>query len=269
MNLDPVKGFVVSVTGAIGAIMSGISGLSPQGALAPSLTWLVGSSREKARGTALFAAAVGAPVSAAVIMARTGASATYLYLALVSFLGATIGALVGVRTGPPRATRVPERVGALAGMAVTVYLMVQAAHLSKFNTDFHLYRSTSASVVFLLAIAGGALTQVLGLTGGLAYLSIEYLFTGLTFHRVVLLSLLVIAIASALTVPASVRRGAVDQRYRGAVAAGCAVGGMIGGIVFALPAFTERAAIACSAVMGMFLCARELATARTDVPDTQ
>ena len=102
----------------------------------------------------------------------------------------------------------------------------------------------------------------MGLTSGTLLVPALYFLSGIRAAHgnyaapAVALSVLVIALASALPAAAYSKRGLVDTIYRTPVVFAAIAGGFCGGLL--LTHVMERVVIVFSAVVAMFLCAREL-----------
>ncbi len=263
LNVSAIKSVIVFGVGAITALIGGVTGLGAQVAFAPMLTWMLGFGPEKAQGTAMnfgmwaaLAASAGAYVSGAT-------PPGYLLSAVTLVIGAIGGAILmaGVSKKVQGAgwRRTSQGVGIALGMAV----VVQVAHTSGlFAARPNLVEWHSPVFLLLMGLGTGAITQILGLTSGALLVPVLYFGTGLRTvdgsyaAPAVSLSVLVIALASALPALAYGRRGLVDTLYRTPAVVAGLIGGFCGGILLAH--LQGRLVILFSAAVAMFLCAREL-----------
>lgn len=265
LNQTRIKANIVFVAAVVTSLVAGVTGLGPQLAFAPMLIWMLGFGAEKAQGTALrFAviASVAAVVGGRIAPVPPSAAAARLPLTLFLangfclFVGATIGALILAALIPKPADTSRRRLGALLGIALMLFVVVQTAHQSGW-TNPHLAAWKTLPLLFGLALVCGALTQALALPGGMLIVAALYYFGGLAPGECVTLSLFVVALAALLPASGYAKRGLVDDTYGWPAALGGLLGGAVGGLVRVHVA--DPVILLAYAVVAMFLLARELA----------
>ncbi len=263
LNVSAIKSVVVFAVGAITALIGGLTGLGAQSAFAPMLTWMLGFGPEKAQGTAMnfgmwaaLAASAGAYVSGAT-------PPGYVLSAVMLVAGAIVGAILMAGVSKKVQGQVWRRTSQGIGIALGMVVVVQVAHTSGlFAAQPNLANWSSPVFLLLMGVGTGAVTQLLGLTSGALLVPVLYFGTGLRTldgsyaAPAVSLSVLVIALASALPAFAYGRRGLVDTLYRTPAVVAGLVGGFCGGVLLAH--LQGRLVILFSAAVAMFLCAREL-----------
>lgn len=245
------------------AMIGGLTGLGAQVMFAPMLIWMLGYADDKAQGTAMcFAAwtAFAAIAGAYIVGAMPPAFILYgLLLATGAIIGAILTAGLAAKLKGTNSRRTSQSIGIMLTLAV----IVQVAHSSTmFAGRPNLTEWNSPLAILMIGTVVGACTQLLGLTSGALLVPALYFFSGLKNadgnHAVpaVILSIMVIAIASLLPALAYARRGLVDGVYRTPIITAGLIGGFGGGLLSGR--LTEHAVIIASAVIAMFLCAREL-----------
>ena len=263
LDVDAIKSFIIFVTGACTALIGGLTGLGAQLMFAPMLTWMLGYAEDKAQGTAMsFAAWTALAATAGVYMAGALPVQFLLYGLLLTF-GAVVGATLTAGVAKKMQSAHWRRTSQGIGMMLTLAVIVQAAHSSgMFVSKPNIMEWHSPLSLFMISVVVGACTQILGLTSGTLLVPALYFFTGLKTHDgnhatpAVALSIMVIALASVLPAVAYTRRGLVDTVHRFPILAAGSVGGFCAGMLAGR--LMERAVIISSAVIAMFLCAREL-----------
>ncbi len=263
LNVTAIKTSIVFFVGMATALGSALTGLAPQMALAPSLTWMLGFSPEKAQGTALrfvcfvlLAALVGVGIG-------HGVNGMLLAYGLAAFVGAMVGALIVVPLAARTALSGSRRLFLTAGMGVTLWVISDSARLS-------LYHVHAVAPVGLLAVAGiglavGALTQAGALPVGLLMVAGLYFLGHFSAVQAIGTSLMVILLSALLPAWGYGQSGLVDADYSGAVITGGILGGIGGGIVLAHA--DPKAVMLAFGVIAMFFCARELYRLTMLTPD--
>ena len=142
-------------------------------------------------------------------------------------------------------------------------VVVQVSHSSGlFMGRPNLQEWHSPLWMLLIGLVVGAATTVMGLTSGTLLVPALYFLSGMRGGHgnyaapAVALSVLVVALTSTLPAAAYGKRGLVDVMYRTPVVLAAIAGGFCGGLL--LTHVMERVVIVFSAVVAMFLCAREL-----------
>lgn len=256
LNIEGIKRWIVLFVGALTALGSAVTGIGAQVAFAPMLTWMLGFNADKAQGTALrYATSVTFAVVVGLIVGHH-ATVGYFGRGFLLFLGATIGAVLAASFTKNGKLTTLHRIFQTVGIGVTLFTLLQAVRLSPLiNPHFASWGGYGA--VTLLGLGVGALTQIFGLPGGLLMVPTLFFLGGFTGWEAIALSLLVIALASILPSWSYARRGLVDTVFGSSAVLGGLIGGFAGGLL--LPSLTDGVALALFAVVGMFLCARELA----------
>lgn len=256
LNLPLIKSWIVFGVGLITAVGSALTGLGAQVAFAPMLTWMLGFAADKALATALrygmataFAAVIGA------FVAHVAPSA-FLGRGLLLAVSATIGAYFITPLAMKPGVRAQYRLFQSIGVAITLFTIVQTSHLSAWDVP-HFAAWQSFGPLAVLGLAVGALTQVLGLASGTLLVPTLYFLAGFSAKGAVALSLLVVALASALPAWSYTKRGLADLTYGNWAVLGGLVGGFGGGLL--LSVVPERVVLYLFAVVAMLLCGRELA----------
>ncbi len=280
LNQGGIKHAVVLTLGALTAMVSALTGLGAQAAFAPMLTWMFGYAADKAQATAMqfgWAAAVAA-VAMLAFRSHAQLSSTanwlkilpdgYVWKGVILFLGATVGAALAARlaSGPPPARRLQWSHTLTIGLMLAV--LAQATRFSWLDAP-HAVLSRSPLDLLLIAVSMGALTQAMGLAGGVLAVPALYYIGGFAAQQAIALSLLVIALASLLPVLGYARRGLVDPVYGRIATVGGLAGGALGGFLltyFARTPGTQSVLICLFAAVAMFLSARELARAAGSKP---
>ncbi len=273
LNIGKLKATIVFVIGWITALVSGITGLGAQAAYAPMLTWMLGYAPDKAQGTALNFAAWTAVAGVLAAYAAGAMPTGFILSGVMLLIGAVIGAIVAAPVARKLQGQGWRRMSASIGIALMLAVIVQASHSGGLFTGRpNIAEWHTPGLLLLLGLASGVATQVLGLGGGTLLVPALYFFSGIRVVTIngainqaapaVGLSLFVIALASALPAMAYNRKGLVDTALRTEIIAAGLIGGFCGG--WLLVSVTARVVIMVSAVIAMFLCARELARMSTD-----
>jgi uncharacterized membrane protein YfcA len=250
------KSLIVGIVAFFTAIGSALSGLGAQVAFTPMLTWMLGFATDKALATALrfgmvtaFAAVIGGFVAHVTPHA-------FVLRGVVLALSATVGAYLAAPIAGKLRSVSQRRLFQSIGVIITLFTTVQTAHLSAWDVP-HYASWQGAFPLALLGFVIGALTLVLGLPSGTLLIPTLYFLAGLKAKEVVMLSLLVVALASALPVWSYARRGLSDTLYGNWAVLGGLLGGFAGGMLLA--SVPEKAVLYLFSVVAMFLCGRELA----------
>ena len=263
LNVSGIKSVIVFVVGLLTALVGGLTGLGAQAAFAPMLMWMLGFAPEKAQGTAMSFGAWAAFAGALGAYAGGAAPANYLLRGAFLVVGAIAGALLTGGVARKMLNSTWRRASQGIGVALGMIVVVQVAHTSGlFAARPNLAEWQSLPALLLLGLGAGAVTQFLGLTSGALLVPVLYFGTGLHASNgsyaapAVSLSLLAIALASALPAFAYSKRGLVDTVYQTPMVAAGVLGGFSGGLL--LSHVQGRVVIMLSAIVAMFLCAREI-----------
>lgn len=254
LNVSAIKLSIVFFVGMAVAIGSALTGLAPQTALAPSLTWMFGFAPKKALGSSLrfavyavFAAVVG-------FLIGHGSGDGVALRSLAAFLGATLGAMII----HPLAFRFDSRGVKVffltVGIVLTLWVVMDAARLNLYHT--HMVLPASAAICLLIGLGVGALTRLSGLPGGVLMVAALYYLGRFSALEAAAASLMVIVLAAILPAWGYAKSGLVDQDYIGAAITGGILGGFGGGLVLANS--NPKAVMLIFGISAMFLCAREL-----------
>jgi uncharacterized membrane protein YfcA len=263
LNVTAIKTTIVFFVGMATALGSALTGLAPQTALVPSLTWMLGFAPEKAQGTALRFVCFVVLATLAGLGIGHGVNGILLGYGVAAFVGAMLGALIVVPLAARTALSGSRRLFLTAGMGVMLWVISDSARLS-------LYHVHAVAPVGLLAVAGiglavGALTQAGALPGGLLMVAGLYFFGHFSAVQAIGTSLMVILLAALLPAWGYGQSGLVDTDYSGAVITGGILGGIGGGIVLAHA--DPKAVMLAFGAIAMFFCARELYRLTMLTPD--
>jgi uncharacterized membrane protein YfcA len=263
LNVTGIKSFIVFFVGAITALIGGLTGMSAQVIFAPMLTWMLGFAPEKAQGTAMSYAAWAASAAVAGAYVAGGTPAGYVLAGVSLALGAVLGAILTAPIAKKLQGNVWRRTFQTLGIAITMAVVVQVSHSSGlFMGRPNLQEWHSPPWMLLIGLVVGTATTIMGLTSGTLLVPALYFLSGLRAAHsnyaapAVALSVLVVALTSALPAATYGKRGLVDIMYRTPVVLAAIAGGFCGGLL--LTHVMERVVIVFSAVVAMFLCAREL-----------
>lgn len=263
LNVSAIKSAIVLASGGGVATLSGVTGIGATPIYAPILTWMLGFNTDKSQGTALtFAAWMSC---AAVVGAAVGAGTPsgILWQGALLAIGGIIGAALLLKVSKQLQGVAQRRMTAGLGILLTLAVIVQASHVGgTFMVRPNLFAWNSPWQLLLLGIGVGGLTQLMGWASGTAMVPALFFCTGIAgvngnrASAAVTLSLLVVAIASILPVLAYRAKGLVDNAYHNPMVIGGVLGGFAGG--WLVGHLDERPVILVSAVVAMFLCARDL-----------
>jgi uncharacterized membrane protein YfcA len=259
LNIEGIKGAVVTAISGLLGTLSALTGIAPQTAFSPAITWMLGFGPEKAMGTATqFAVVVALAALVGAGIAHT-ITATLLWHALLLAVTATIGATIGVMASKALPGDVLRRLGPLVGTVLTLWVILQAAHIGQWNASAHLAHWNGPGGLALIGLVAGLVGQLLLLPAGLVMVPALYFLAGDSARMSILTSLAVICLASVVPARLYAARGLVDERYRLSWLGGGALGGIIGSVLLSKPFMDGKPALMLFAVCGMFLCARETA----------
>ncbi len=254
LNVSAIKLTIVFFAGMAIAVGSALTGLAPQTALAPSLTWMLGFTPEKALGSAMrYATYVLLAVIVGVFVGH-GIAAVAIGKGVVAFIGATLGALLALPLAPQAANRRLKQLFLTVGIGLTLFVVQDAARISLYHV--HLSEPVSLLACLGIGLAVGALTQFTSLPGGLLMVIALYYVGRFGAVQAISTSLIVIMLAAVLPALGYAKRGQVDQEYNGAAITGGILGGFGGGLVMAHA--DQKVLMLTFGVMAMYLCAREL-----------
>jgi hypothetical protein len=282
LDVVRIKVIIVSLGAGLSAIISSLSGITPQASFTPMLRWMLGFSAAKSQATAMrvvagsaIACVVGALWRSsimAVIAPGTDprlkqinmAHAVPVEFALTVaslFIGSTVGAILTAKVAPKPDMVSLRRSFLFAGVCIGLYVSVDATHLSALTTTITpLVKSTGAFL--LLGLISGALTQILGLASGVILVPSLYYFAGLSIQQSILVSLTVIGLAALLPAWSYSRRGLGDMKYGAAGMVGGIGFGFLGGVV--LIGAPAKLLLMLFGLMAMFFSAREISIVAMD-----
>lgn len=256
LNIPAIKSVIVFCVALVTAVGSALSGLGAQVAFAPMLTWMLGFAADKALATALryamftaFAAVVGAFV---VKVTPPAFVQRGLLLVIAATVGAILAAPLSVKPGMVGQRRLFQSVGVL----ITLFTIVHTTRLTAWDVP-HFAVWNSGLALVGLGFVIGALTQVMGLASGTLLIPALTFLAAFKAKEAVALSLLVVALASALPAWSYARRGLADSTFGNWAVLGGIVGGFAGGLLLAQ--VSDNFVLIFFAVVAMFLCGRELA----------
>ncbi len=274
LNISGIKTVIVALAATATAIGSALTGVGAQVAFSPMLTWMLGLPADTAQATAmrygLFTSGA-AVISAFLYENRDGhahtsdSSVRFLLIAgMVLFIAATLGATLAAtiamklkRNGVTvLASQSIRRFFHTAAIGVGFFVLIQARQITSFNTG-HMAHWQTLSGLVAMGIIVGALTQLLGLVSGALMVPSLYFCCGFGAHSAVILSLLVILLASVLPAWSYARKGLIVPRYGNAAVIGGIIGGCLGGMI--LVHAEDRVLMFLFAGVTMFFPARELA----------
>ena len=260
LNIGAIKATIVFVVGLITAIVGGLTGLGTQVAFAPMLSWMLGFTLEKAQATAMRFAAIAAAAAMVGALVAGATPANYLAQGVVLFIGAVIGAIIAAPISRRLQTISGRRFTQTTGIVLMMAVIIRCGRLGTFDLPY-VAQWNSLSLLGLIGIAVGAVTQTLTMPSGALLIPALYVFGAFPPGQAVSLSLLVVALASVLPAITYSSRGLADDRYLLPTTLAAALGGALGGRL--LPADTNlirhKVLIMAAAAIAMFFCARELA----------
>jgi uncharacterized membrane protein YfcA len=230
LNPDRIKGVSMFLFSLPIALLSGITGIGAQIAMAPMITYMLGFIPERTLGTSLYFTlwtAIGG-VAGAIAGGLPGNFATAL---LVAF-GGTVGVVMTVGLAQKPNLRTPRRV-AQSLLFVVLILIIQDANrlggMSPLNTPY-LHNGTGHFAIGVLAgIVSNLFQAPMGvlLIPGLIYLG------GTKPSPAILISLIVTLIACILPTLGHVQRQTVDGKIGRWLAVSGLAGGICGGLLLA------------------------------------
>ena len=255
LNISLIKSAIVLVIGFLTAVGSAVTGLGAQVAFAPMLSWMLGFTAEKALAAALRYAVItslGVVVSAFV---QHQTPSGLLLRGFMLFFGATIGAVLTAKLSPKPQETTKRSLYLSIGMFLTMLVIIQTTRQSWLDSP---HFATWNTPLALLALGGvvGMLTQAMGLASGILLFPALYYLGGFSAHYTVLLSLLVVALASLLPSWSYAQKGLVDTSFGNTALVGGLLGGLAGGWI--LTRVPEKGILYLFAVIAMFLCAKEM-----------
>jgi uncharacterized membrane protein YfcA len=270
LNVTGIKQGIVFVVGLITALGSAVTGLGAQAAYSPMLVWMFGYRADKAQAAGLTFACVAAV--GAVLGALMGHAAPSAYLArgLALFFGAFLGALLAAKFAKQHRSLAWRRGCLTLGIGISLFVLARVGRLSMFDSPEYA-RWQSPLELIGLGFGVGIATQALSLPSGLLMVPALYLFGAFTPPETMALSMLVVALASLIPAIAYAQRGLGDASYGRAGLISALIGGVVGGRL--LPPdhghglYSHRMLIGLSAVVAMFLCAREIARMAMETTD--
>lgn len=209
--------------GLVAGVMAGLFGVGGGTVLVPGMVLLLHMTQHRAHATSLAAIIVTAP-AAALGFALDGAVSWEAAGAI------TAGALVGAVAGAALMHRLSPR-GLRAAFAV---LMLVAAARLVFQVDLTPGETVpvlTAAVLgglVVLGLAGGTLSALMGVGGGVIMVPAMVLLFGFGQHVAEGTSLLVIVPTAVMGATRHARRGYTDWRLGALIGAGGILGGLVG-----------------------------------------
>lgn len=266
LNVLGIKQAIVFVVGTATAVGSGLTGLGAQAAIGPMLTWMLGFSRERARANATLFACVAAAAAVLVAYMHHATSDTLVLRGIILFVGAVAGALVCSTVSRNILSLQWMRISQTIGVGIALVIVMYTARLGRFDTA-HIVEWRLIWQLGGMAFIVGAATQILSLPSGMLMVPVLYFFGGFTPSEAVSLSLFVVACASFPPSLGYIRNGIADGGYAVPMLAAAVLGGVLGGLLLPVVRSVDpnseqiayKALVISSAVISMFLCARQLA----------
>lgn len=258
LNLTLIKSVIVMLVGGVNAIVSALSGLGANASFAPMLRWMLGFSEEKAYASAMRYALSASTATIVTAIAVGKAPPHFLLNGLALMFGATLGAVLAAKPAVVPAIAGRRVVFQTIGVAVSVFVVVQTARMNIWQDATYAHWN-AAWMLVCIGIVIGAMTQFMALASGILLVPALYYLASFSPPQAMLLSLLVVALASILPAFVHAGKGMVEGTYSPWAMAGGAVGGFIGAL--ALAKAPDRLLLYVFAVVAMLLCARELARA--------
>lgn len=257
LDLTPIKIVIVFFAGLFTAIGSALTGLGAQVAFAPMLSWMLGFNAEKALATAMRYAVIVALGVVIGIFGANSAPPLYLGQGILLMLAATIGAVLAAPLSPKPEMQSRRQFLQSIGIAITLFTLIQAVRIDALNPVPPRQNWNELWQIGLIGIGVGALTQATGLIGGILLIPALTFLVGFPVTHAIALSSLVVLLASALPAWSYARKGLTDLTYGNPAAIAGFLGGLAGGLL--LMRLPEKAGLMLFAVVGMTLCAREVA----------
>ena len=256
LNLVLIKSLIVFISGTITAFVGAITGLAAQSAFAPMLSWMLGFAPDRAHGTALRYATLASLSAVLTGWCLNIAPKMFLLDGFVITAAAIVGALVAAPLSAKLQTVNGKRWLQTIGILVTLLVIIWMGHLRTFDNP-HLEQWNGLLALAGIGFAVGALTQIIGLVGGGLLVPALYFLSGFNAQQSVLISLLVVCLASIVPAWSYSKRGLIDVTYGNATMLAGILGGIGGGLLL-VRIHNEKIPIILSAVIVMFLCGREL-----------
>ncbi len=263
--MQRIKRTITSVGTAFIVPLSCLAGITPQAGLGTMMSWMHGFAPDKGQGTAMPATlaacfAFGAGAAARVLTLHTGKIGYHpsdFALALGVFVAVTLGALFVLKVAASLQHRLPRRPVLFIGVILGVFAASAATHSADVSGSVKIYELHGPLQILLAAVAAGALTQITGLASGTLLVPALFFLTRLSAVESVLISTLVVGLASILPNMGYARKGLTEVEYARpaawtAVIVGVPTGYYAGG-------FNDRLVLLTYAVMAMFFAAREIA----------
>lgn len=232
LNIPGVKRAVMAVVGVVLAFGCALSGIGAQVAAAPTVEFLLGLTEERTRGTSM-ALALCAAIAGAIGAIAAGVPVDF-GIAVVLFVGATVGAILTGRAANNPRLKVVQRIGQSASILLAVYILEQGMRQRIGGVQpFNLGALTAypTVVALLIGLVAGALSNLLQVASGVFLVPALLFFSAraLTAPQAIALSLCVIALASFLPTLSYSSRGAIDRLTGPWLALGGVAGGVAGG----------------------------------------
>ncbi len=266
LNRSLIKTVIVTVTGAINALVSTLTGFGAHVSFSPMLTWMLGFNAEKAQASALnyavFASAIGFFVTA-MIQKNLGMLASRGGLI---FVGATVGVIAFSQFAPKLQDVNRRRLMQTLGLFLAIFVGRQIPLQSKLTeSSIHFALFDQWWQIVLIGVAVGAVTQTSGLVSGVVMFPAIWMLTGVEERGVlrgsnpyetVGICLFVVFLASLLPAWGYYQKGVADRVYANASFAGALIGGVIGGLT--LTNLLEKAVVTLFTILAILLVGSEL-----------
>lgn len=258
LNVVALKQVAVFTAAVLTGLGSAVTGLGAQLAFAPMLSWMLGYNDKKSAGMAFsFALSVSFATVVGVLSAQP-ALWSALILAFPLFIGMTGGALIGAKFVSPSRRAAINR--AFLGVAIMflAFILLQVSrenistpHLGAKGVPFLLYLG--------LGLAAGAISHATKIPSGVPLIPGLYYFIGLKAIPAIATAHAIVWLASSIPAWAAARTQNSEPTYaRPITLAGCLSGFAGGRLLIHYQSNEARWALLAFAVVGMFLCAREL-----------
>lgn len=277
LNQPLIKSVIVLIVAFFYAILSGITGIGVQVFFAPSLTWMFGYRHEKAFATALQFALFVSAVTFLIGVRFVGNWEVFGIRGLLLVIGATIGATLTLKLSPSTDNLVRRRFFHTLISLMMLFVFYEGIRFSPQNAIKSHYAQFSVWwEILLIGGVTGALTRIMGAAGGVFMVPALFFLTAVpsadsvsnlrntTAAEAVLVSHLVVFLASLLPSFSYSQRGAVDKTYLNWAIAGGILGGIVSGIL--LVNLLEKAILISFSIVAMFLSAQQLQRFAMETP---
>jgi uncharacterized membrane protein YfcA len=253
-NIPFLKSLIMFGVGVPLAALGALTGVGVQVAAQPMVRFLLGLTPERSMGTAIAFGLVSSATG--MIGASMGGLRSDLQISLVLAASATVGALLTVRMAvDPRLAKV-RRFAQSAAMLLGLYLISGTVRSPYGPTSLQMdfFHSTAGYVA--IGLIAGLLSSIFLLASGVLLVGGLVLLAGMAAPKAIVVSLIVITIASLLPAVTHAATGRVDTGAGSAMMLGGALGGIGGGLLLAkLAAIGSPIPIVVFALSAMFLSA--------------